>query len=93
VLRRADATFVRESARPVTASTEALTRQMLEWLAAQPRAHAEVMEAWRSSCPRLTIWEDACIEGLIDYEPASGKVTLSPAGRLYLGSAEPAAAK
>jgi hypothetical protein len=23
------------------------------------------MQAWRSTCPRLSIWEDALIEGLI----------------------------
>jgi hypothetical protein len=39
------------------------------------------MEAWRTSCPRLSIWEDACLDGLIDFEPGTGKVILSEAGK------------
>lgn len=31
----------------------------LEWLQVRPRTYAEAMEAWRTSCPRLTVWEDA----------------------------------
>jgi hypothetical protein len=69
---------------PTNAKTEALTRQMLEWIAAKPRDRAEVMEVWRTSCPRLSIWEDACIDGLVDHEPGTGKVIVSPAGRLFL---------
>ncbi len=65
-------------------TAEALTRQMLEWIAARPRDYAEIMETWRTSCPKLSIWEDACIEGLIDHEPGTGKVILSVAGREFL---------
>jgi len=43
-----------------------LTMQLLEWIAAHPRTYAEAMDAWRSHCPRLTIWEDALAEGLIE---------------------------
>jgi hypothetical protein len=68
----------------MSSTTEALTRQMLEWIAARPRDRAEVMERWRTSCPRLSIWEDACIDGLIDYEPGTGKVILSAAGKQLL---------
>lgn len=46
----------------LTTATEALRRQMLEWIAARPRAYGEIMETWRTSCPRLSIWEDACID-------------------------------
>jgi hypothetical protein len=45
------------------------------------------MEAWRTSCPRLSIWEDACIDGLIDHEPGTGRVILSIAGRDFLSRA------
>jgi len=68
----------------MSAATKALTRQMLEWIAVRPRDYAEVMDTWRTSCPRLSIWEDACLDGLIDYEPGSGKVTLSDAGKVFL---------
>jgi hypothetical protein len=37
----------------------ALTLQMLAWIAQTPRTYRETMEAWRTSCPRLAIWEDA----------------------------------
>jgi hypothetical protein len=46
--------------------TRALTVQLLEWLSKQPRTHGEIIDAWRTTCPRLSIWEDACIDGLID---------------------------
>ncbi len=68
----------------MTIATQALTRQMLEWIAARPRDYAEVMETWRTSCPRLSIWEDACIDGLVAHESGTGKVILSAAGREFL---------
>jgi hypothetical protein len=78
----------------MNATTAALTRQMLEWIAVRPRDYAEVMEVWHTSCPRLSIWEDACLDGLIDYEPGTGKVTLSAAGKEFLSTPrEPAATK
>jgi hypothetical protein len=67
-------------------TTAALRRQMLEWIAVRPREYAEVMEAWRTSCPRLCIWEDACIDGLIDYEHGTGRVILSHAGKAFLST-------
>ena len=70
----------------MNATTEPLTRQMLEWIAARPREHAEVMETWRTSCPRLSIWEDACIDGLIEREPGTGRIILSSAGKQQLAS-------
>jgi hypothetical protein len=39
--------------------------QFLEWVADRPRTREDVMEAWRSSCPRFTVWEDARADGLI----------------------------
>ena len=68
--------------RPVT--TRALTYQMLSWLAACPRHREEIMETWRTSCPRLSIWEDACIAGLVECEPGTGRFRVSAAGRHFL---------
>jgi hypothetical protein len=48
-----------------TAPTGSLTLQLLEWIAARPRSYAETMEAWRTSCPRLPVWEDAIDGGLV----------------------------
>ena len=41
-----------------------LTIQFLEWLSERPRTYGDVMDAWRTSCPRLSIWEDALSAGL-----------------------------
>jgi hypothetical protein len=40
--------------------------QFLAWVDAQPRTYAQTMEAWRTSCPRLSAWEDATAGGLVD---------------------------
>lgn len=40
-------------------AADPLILDLLEWLAPGPRPYAEAMEVWRSSCPRLTVWEDA----------------------------------
>jgi hypothetical protein len=42
------------------------------------------MEVWRTSCPRLSIWEDAYTDGLIDCELGTGKIILSDAGKAFL---------
>jgi len=64
--------------------TKALTLQLLEWIADHPRRYDEALEAWRTTCPRLSIWEDACIDGLIDCEPGSRFVSVSAKGKLLL---------
>ncbi len=43
----------------------ALMLDLVEWLERQPRSYAEAIEAWRTSCPRLTVWEDAMEQGLV----------------------------
>lgn len=47
------------------AATKPLVLDLLEWVAPRPRPYSEVMEAWRTCCPRLTIWEDAVDAGLV----------------------------
>ena len=59
-----------------------LVRELLVWVAARPRTYDETMEAWRSHCPRHTVWEDACIDGLV--EVADDAVRLTAAGRAAL---------
>jgi hypothetical protein len=39
--------------------------QFLSWVADRPRSYAQTMDAWRTSCPRLSVWEDAIIEDLV----------------------------
>jgi hypothetical protein len=45
----------------------ALTIQFLSWIASKPRSYDETMEAWRTSCPRMTLWEDAVGDGLVTF--------------------------
>lgn len=59
------------------------TAQFLEWIARGPRTHAEVMDAWRSSCPRLCIWEDALADGLVRLGQG-GRVELTDEGARLL---------
>jgi hypothetical protein len=68
-----------------TAST-ALTRQLLEWLAERPRTREKALETWRTSCPRFSIWEDACIDGLIEMRAEGPWITVSAKGKLLLQS-------
>jgi hypothetical protein len=65
-----------------------LMREFLTWVADRRRTYAEAMEAWRSTCPRHTVWEDALGEGLIQVENraplADAEVSLTPRGRALL---------
>jgi len=69
-------------------SIQALMRDFLLWVGREPRTYADVMEAWRSSCPRLTVWEDALIAGLVEIEGESTpqRVRLTPKGSAQLES-------
>ena len=67
--------------------TRALTLQLLEWISDRPRGYSEVIDAWRTTCPRLSIWEDACIAGLVDAQPGPGHiVVLTAKGQVMLES-------
>ena len=56
----------------MTESTDPLVLDLVEWIAREPRLYAEVIETWRTSCPRLTIWEDAVDRGFVARETISG---------------------
>ncbi len=59
--------------------------QFLAWLADCPRTYRETMDAWRSTCPQLSVWEDAIIGGLVRLDNGAGRtVTLTPRGRAML---------
>ena len=71
-------------------AADALTIQFLTWLDARPRSYAQTMDAWRTSCPRLSIWEDAVRDGLVEVAAAPGRkmrdatVSVTAQGRLLL---------
>ena len=62
-------------------TVDALIADLLEWLGPEPRPYAEVLEAWRTSCPRLPVWETANERGYITRR--RGQVTVSPTGAAY----------
>jgi len=66
---------------------DALLLDLVEWIAKAPRRYAEVMEAWRTSCPRLPIWESAIEQDLVQRKRLdSGEVmiVITEPGRAFL---------
>jgi hypothetical protein len=64
-----------------------LVRDLVAWVAAEPRPYREVIEAWRTSCPRLTVWEDAVDGGFVALGPGAAgelQVSATPRGRALL---------
>jgi len=64
----------------------ALTLELLNWVAERPRTYPETMAAWQTSCPRMPIWEDASGAGLVTLlagggESDTAQVCLTPLGR------------
>src|SRR3954469_944236 len=55
---------------------DALVLDFVEWIAASPRRYGDVMEAWKTSCPRLTIWEDAIDQGLVQRCGIDGELSI-----------------
>ena len=69
-------------------SVNLLMLEFLDWISTRPRTYAETMDAWQSHCPRQTIWEDAIIEGYIQFKREDTlhdpEVALTPRGRALL---------
>ena len=68
-------------------TTDPLVLDLVEWIAREPRPYAEVIETWRTSCPRLTIWEDAVDRGYVARQLAAGagvRVVLTAGGAEFL---------
>lgn len=71
-------------------TTDPLLRDLVLWINREPRHYEDVMDAWRTSCPRLTIWEDAIDGGLIKrtFKPGVGDiVSVTDKGLAYLQQA------
>jgi len=68
-------------------AAHALTQQFLARVAEAPRSYADA-EAWRRSCPHLSIWEDAISDGLVRFENGASmkdsRLVLTPAGKTRL---------
>jgi len=69
---------------------DALVIDLLEWIGTGGRPYAEVIEAWRTSCPRLPVWEEANARGFIVQDRGTGMTPLvyvSPVGLALLRQA------
>ena len=69
---------------------EALVLDLLEWLAKSERSYEEVMDAWRTSCPRLPVWEDANDRGLVMQQEVNARcvVGITSSGTALLSCAK-----
>ena len=68
-------------------TVDSLILDLLEWIGPGQRPYAETMEAWRTSCPRLPIWEDATDRGFIERHHVAGSralVSVSASGSEHL---------
>jgi hypothetical protein len=72
---------------------ESLVFDLVEWVAKEPRSYADMLDAWRTSCPRLAVWEDAIERKLVMRKPVPGQgtiVVVTEAGRRFLKVRQPA---
>jgi D-3-phosphoglycerate dehydrogenase / 2-oxoglutarate reductase len=66
---------------------ESLILDLLEWIGPNPRPYFEVLDAWRTSCPRLPVWEEAQSRGFVVgyHEAGQGRlVSVTTAGREHV---------
>lgn len=77
----------------MTDTVENLILDLLEWAVRRERTYRETMDAWRTSCPRLPVWEDANDRGLVEIAFANGRavVMVTPAGLALLKDKRPSA--
>jgi hypothetical protein len=72
----------------ISDAPDLLMLQFLAWVSSRHRTYADAMNAWQSTCPRHTIWEDAIIDGLIELNRSEiaqePQVTLTARGKAYL---------
>lgn len=62
--------------------SQSLVLDLVEWVARRPRPYADVMDIWRTSCPRLTIWEDAQDQQLVErFQHESGSIFVKATDR------------
>ena len=77
----------------MTNVVETLILDLLDWVRSRERTYEEVMDAWRTSCPRLPVWEDANDRGLIETVRVNGRsiVRITPSGMSMLAQRRPSA--
>jgi hypothetical protein len=71
----------------MTSAPDPLVLDLVEWIAMEPRPYADVLDRWRTSCPRLPVWEDAVDRGFVKRTAATGSgalVTVTDSGEKFL---------
>ena len=71
----------------MTEAAVPLVLDFVEWIAREPRVYSEVVATWKTSCPRLTIWEDAVDAGYVTRKTIAGRgvtVTVTEEGEKLL---------
>lgn len=71
---------------------DALILDLLEWIGPEPKPYPEVIDAWRTSCPRLPVWEEANERGFVDRQHRDGVgtfVAVTPHGAAFLAAQRP----
>ena len=72
-------------------SIESLILDLLQWIGPERRDYHEVLEAWRTSCPRLPVWEEASDRGLVTrgYDEGRAFICVTPQGLSFLRARRP----
>ncbi len=60
----------------MTDTVENLILDLVEWVGRKERTYDETVDAWRTSCPRFPVWEDATDRGLVERVFADGRSTV-----------------
>jgi hypothetical protein len=87
---RTQLSLPKSPAGPASPTQRALVLELLTWVAFRPRTYAEAMDVWRTSCPRMPVWEDALDGGLIqvshsdDVGMDASAVKLTTLGQAFL---------
>ncbi len=74
----------------MSSTLDPLILDLVEWVATEPRPYTEVLDAWRTSCPRLPVWEEAVERGLVTRQLVQRRVAFvaaTPAGMELLREA------
>jgi hypothetical protein len=84
-------TMTRPIRRAHDGALDSLVFDLVEWVGKEPRTYVQVMEAWRTSCPRLAVWEEAVDRGyLVRSHDNAGAicVRVTAAGRAFVRRSE-----
>jgi hypothetical protein len=70
----------------MTSTVDNLLLDLVEWVGMKERSYQEALDAWRTSCPKLPVWEEAIDRGLLERDFANGRwlVRVTPAGLALL---------